>query len=107
MTTINLEDEDLFVAVFGAGADSYPWYSRFRYDEEALEASVAINCEGIAAEVDPIGPSHLRWAIRDMVAKGASLGTIDFSDPECDSDFDAELADCIIQWVLLREVVFG
>lgn len=105
--TINLSDEDLFVAVFGSGAGRYEWYSYFDYDEDALEGTVHIDCEGIVGGEQVITPLMLRGAVDEMLDARYRFGRIDFNDPECDSDFDANMADVILQWLVFGRVVFG
>lgn len=108
MTTINLSDEDVFGCVWGAMASQYPWYTEFDGDDDAMRLHVVIDCEGVK-ESATLTPSAVRRAIEGCIEKypNSAVAHVDWSDPECGSDVDADIADQIIQFYVLGEVVFG
>ena len=109
MLTINLSDEDVFCAVAGAGASQYEWYHTFGIDWENNRLTIRMDAE-VDGDIEGavLTPRSIRQAIRDLHAVNyPCIVSIDWSDPECDSDLDADGADCIIQQAVLGKVVFG
>lgn len=107
-TKVNLSDEDLFTAIAGAGASQYPWYVRFDIDWDALTLDVEIDLEDVQAS-SRLTPTGLRTTIAFLVDANTAPAVTQtaWSDPEVDSDVDADIADCVIQFALLGDVVFG
>lgn len=107
-TTVNLDDEALFTCIAGAGASTYCWYDRFVPDWDGLKLHVKISLEDVEGEAT-LTPDSLRQTIAALVEAGIAypVNGVDWSDEECDSDVDADIADCVIQYALLNDVVFG
>ena len=113
-TEIALSDNDLYTAIFGSGADIYPWYDLFDtagYDSAWVpnhtNARIRIRMADVHEQAD-LAIGRIRRAIDDLVRDGnPTVSSVDWSDPECDSDVDANIADCIIQYAVLGEVMFG
>jgi len=107
---INLTDRALFEGITGAGASyTYDWYRRFSIDEEALTVAVHIENGMGGVESATLTPAGLRRAVDAVIEANPGGGTarVDWADPECDSDIDADIADCIMQTAVLGEVVYG
>lgn len=108
---IALNDTDLFTAVFGAGAGSYPWYRRFNTNWDDLVADIIIEDPDNADNSihRRLIPHDLRVAIEHIVTTGVAPNTASmrWSDPEVDSDVDADIADVIIQVAMLSDVAYG
>ena len=109
LSTINLDDEALFTAVCGAGASQWGWYYEFDPDFDALKVKVTLDNGNDGRESATLTPGSLRRTVSAMCANrvAPSVADVRWSDPECDSDIDACIADCIIQYAVLGDVVFG
>jgi hypothetical protein len=105
---VNLTDDDLFLAVWGSGASSYPWYSRWDVDEDARKLGVLIDLDG-ERESATLTVGTLRRSIEGVIEKypDSAVSHVDWADEECDSDVDADIADQIVQYAVLGDVVFG
>jgi hypothetical protein len=111
-TEVAMNDEDLWDAIVGSGAGSYPWYTRWvivdpTHNTEALD--VLIDCEDVR-ESATLTPGTIRRAIESLVDGDYNIqivNDIDWSDPDGDTMIDADVADCIIQYAVLGDVVFG
>lgn len=122
---IRLGHPELFDAVTGAGAlENCSHYESVQFYYDPLgrtgEFGEENRCRVImeTGERTPAGsallakrvltPANLRATITAMIeANHPAVANIDWSDPECDSDIDAEVADAIIQTAILGRVIFG
>lgn len=103
---VNLSDSDLYDTIVGSGASTYPWYSNWESDEERLTLTVSIDCEG-TKDGARLTVGTLRRAIASREWHDHRGVPIDWSDPEVDSEVDADIADQIVQTAVLGDVVFG
>lgn len=104
----NLTDEAVFDAIAYSGASSYPWYHTYSIDEDAQRLRVAIEADR-GHEIAVLTVGTLRRAF-DALLEERYPGIRpdwDWDDEECDSNVDADIADCIIQQAVLGDVVFG
>lgn len=111
-TTINLTDERLFTAVWGSGASySYGWYVKTHLDEDAQTWQVVLESGNGGVESATLTPASIRRTIATIQAERpdftSAVTRLDWSDPDVDSDVDADVADVIVQYAVLGEVIFG
>ena len=121
---IRLGWPELFDAITGAGAlEVYPWYVSHKFsltcgDRTGYGSGNRCAVVMDTGETTPAGatllarkvltPAHLRRTIVKMLLDDHPLvTTVDWGDPYCDTDVDADIADCIMQTAILGEVVFG
>lgn len=115
-TVINLDNITLFEAITEACADTFPWYHQFEVMSVGHTPFVTVTMEtgnqtasGVKtyARAD-INAARMRRAIVEMLKQGQpEVCSVNWSDPECDSEVDAGIADCVFQHILLGDIVFG
>jgi hypothetical protein len=109
MTTIKLpiEIESLLDSVLYAGAFStYPWYTKFR--ETALKTrtyAVGIAVDG-EEHVEYISEARLVEVVESIVSQRLPRHA-DIIHAIREDDIDAELADVILQYAILDDIVLG
>lgn len=112
--TIAVTSGDLFTAVAEAGAEWYEWYHSYVIDDEAGTLTVAID----TGEGDYDAPTlrrcrlkaaDMRRAIDALAAKypDAVGGDIAAECRSGDPDIDCEMADAVIQFAVLGDIVWG
>jgi hypothetical protein len=120
-TTINLSDEELFDGLTGACASFYSWYKDFQfswYSEYDANTTpfVTVTMEtgdetkaGVPTfATKRIKASLMRKTIERLIQEGQpTVCSVNWSDPECDSEIDANIADVVFQYIVLGDVVFG
>lgn len=103
----NLSDIAAYDAIAYAGAEVYPWYMAWEVHEQALVLHVEICLEGVTGAAT-LTVADLRKALQGLLDAGhPGVQRTDWSDPQIDSEIDADLADQIVQYALLGDVVFG
>jgi hypothetical protein len=115
-TTINLNDEELFLALTGACC-WYSWYKNFDYAfTPAGKEFVTVTMEtgnttksGVPTfATKNIGANLMRKTIERLVQEGQpTICSVNWSDRECDSEIDANIADVVFQYIVLGDVVFA
>jgi hypothetical protein len=109
---VNLSDEALFETIAGAGATyTYGWYLETEIDLDALRLKVVLDNGEDGRESATLTPGTIRRVINTCFDERPdythAVRSIDWSDPECDSEVDADVADTIIQYAVLGRVIFG
>lgn len=105
---INLTDEQVFDMVAGAGATSYSWYLKVAIVWDDHTMSVTLDNGNGGIEGATLTPGTMRRAIEALDQAGhPGTSWINWNDPECDSEVDADVADQIIQQAVLGDIVFG
>lgn len=110
---INLDDEALFTAIWGSGASSYSWYFSTKLNEAAMTYTVTMESDAVEdlGVTVVLTPDVIRQTIVKILDEKpeytGAVQHIDWSDPECDSDVDADVADVILQTAILGKVVYG
>lgn len=112
--TIPVTSDDLFWAVAGAGADTCPWYDVFGFDEAARTIHVDIltdldSEDPVEVKRATLTVTDLRRAIDGLAAQypNAIGGYIADECRDGDPDLDAEMADAVIQYAVLGNLVYG
>ena len=108
-TQISLSDEALHTAVWGSGASSYEWYESFDFSEDSLTITLVMETDDGGSERATLSVDALRRAIVSIHEEMSScvVCSVEWTDPECDSEVDADIADCIMQWCVLGDIVWG
>lgn len=115
-TTINLDSRSLFEVLTEACADTFPWYRQFQVTDDGHNPYVTVTMDtghstksGVSTyAVAAINATKMRRAIAEMLKQGQpEVCSVNWSDPECDSEVDAGIADCVFQHILLGDIVFG
>jgi hypothetical protein len=114
--TIEVKSETLFDAVWGACPNVWSWYHGFSVDEGARTLTVVMETGEWNDEKNiPVGKratltvTDLRRAIDALAAKYPNAIGGDIAD-ECrssDPDLDSSMADAVIQYAVLGDIVFG
>lgn len=103
---INLNDQELHDAIYGSGAFSYGWWLATDTDD-GLNATITMDDGNDGRITKTLTLADIRAAIPGAAAQCPIVAEVDWTDPECDSDVDANIADCILQFAMLGEVMFG
>lgn len=109
---IAMNDEDLFMSIWGSGANTYGWYLDTKLVLNNQTWYVRLdNGEG-GSESATLTPSSIRRTIDTIVHDETiqycgHVRNVDWDDVEAGSDIDADIADCIVQYAILGRVVFG
>jgi hypothetical protein len=115
--TINLNDEDLFLAMTGACSYFYSWYKQFDYSHTFAGRPIVVVTMETGEETKAGTPTFatrtinaplMRRALERLISEGQpTICSVNWSDPECDSEVDADVADVMFQYIILGDVVFG
>jgi hypothetical protein len=108
--TDNVSAKTLFWGVAGASADHWSWYHRFDCDWEAYTITTTMENGQGDVVTKTLTVDDLRRAIDVLVdsypnAVGGEIAYFCRSDE--DFDFDAGLADAVLQQAVLGDIVFG
>lgn len=108
---VRLEDAEVWIAVFGSGFETYPWWTKVQgaWEGEDFDPSFSAVVANRDPD-DPEAPVYMRRVVPETLADGIALaiknGHLDLGDPN-DLDWDANDADIIMQYVVLGELVYG
>ncbi len=110
---IAMDDEELFMSIWGSGANQWEWYLNTHLDEAGQTWFVRLdNGEG-GSESATLTPASIRRAIESILADESieycwSVREVNWADAdESGAHVDANIADCIVQYAILGRVIFG
>jgi len=98
--------DDMFWAVAGSGASTWPWITRWEIDEDNLLLTVGIEDPEIEGHeiVRVMGTATMRESLKHLLVAGFHLsGYVDGED----IDLDAGDADLVVQHAVLGDIPYG
>jgi hypothetical protein len=100
------DDEEVWNLIWGSGFTQYSWYREIRVDANARTMTVDIDNGDDGIETAKLTVGALRRAVNDLV-RDENVYSFRFADNWLDPDFDADMADQVVQYAVLGDIIFG
>ena len=92
--------EEIIDHIVYSGADTYEWYKELSVNDKGQ-----ITCK-IEDTQATFSPTQVKNLVNNII-KEKKTGWVTLQDAVDNDDFDCNASDIVLQWIVLKELVFG